>query len=80
MQLNPLTASELCQHHSPWRQFWQVFGDCIGKFDGQVHVYTSKNVIPYKTAFEEIPFCVLKHNFVADWAEVKDLQQQGTPE
>ena len=80
MQLNPLTASELCQHHSSWRPFWQVFGDSIGKFEGEVHVYTSNNVIPYKTALREIPLCVLKHNFVADWAEVKDLQQQGTPE
>ena len=75
MQLNPLTASELCQHHSPWRPFWQVFGDSIGKVEGEVQVYTSNNVIPYKTALREIPLCALKHNFVADWAEVKDLQQ-----
>ena len=83
MQLNPLTASELCQHHSPWRPFWpddypQVFtGESIGKFDGELHVYTSNNVIPHKRALREIPLCVLKNYFVA---EVEDLQQQGTLE
>ena len=81
-QLNPLTAGELCQHHSPWRPFWpddypHVFGESIGKFDGELHLYTSNNVIPHKRALGEIPLCVLKNNFAA---EVKDLQQQGTPE
>ena len=81
-QLNPPTASELCQHHSPWRPFWpddypQVFGESIGKFDGELHLYPSNNVIPHKRALREIPLCVLKNNFVA---EVKDLQQQGTLE
>ena len=81
-QLNPLTAGELCQHHSPWRPFWpddypQVFGESIGQFDGELHLYTSNNVIPHKRALREIPLCVLKNNF---FAEVKDLQQQGTLE
>ena len=53
------------------------FGDSIGKFDGELHLYTSNNVISHKTALKEIPLCVLKNNFVP---EVKDLQQQGTPE
>ena len=49
-QLNPLTASELCQHHSPWRPFWpddypQVFGESIRQFDGELHLYTSNIVI-----------------------------------
>ena len=55
----------------------QVFGDSIGKFDGELHLYPSNNVIPHKRALREIPVCVLKNNFVS---EVKDLQQQGTPE
>ena len=81
-QLNPLTAGELGQHHSPWRPFWpddypHVFGESIGKFDGELHLYTSTDVIPHKRALREIPLCVLKNNFVA---EVKDLQQQGTHE
>ena len=70
------------KHHSPWRPFWpddypQVFGESIGKFDGELHLYPSNNVIPHKRALREIPLCVLKNNFVA---EVKDLQQQGTLE
>ena len=77
-QLKPLTASELCQHHCPWRPFWphgypQVFGESIGTFDGELHLYTSNNVIPHKSALRKIPLCVLKNSFVA---EVKDLQQQ----
>ena len=40
-------------------------------------MYTSNNVIPHKRALREIPLCVLKNNF---FAEVKDLQQQGTLE
>ena len=65
IQLNPLTASELCQHHSPWRRFWpddypQVFGDSIGKFDGELHLYTSNNVIPHKSDLRETPLCVSK--------------------
>ena len=67
-QLKPLTASELCQHHCPWRPFWphgypQVFGESIGKLDGELHLYTSNNVIPNKTALREIPLCVLKKQF-----------------
>ena len=71
-QLKPLTASELCQHHYP-----QVFGESIGTFDSELHLYTSNNVIPHKSALREIPLCVLKNSFVA---EVKDLQQQGSLE
>ena len=57
--------------------YLQVFGDNIGKFDGELHLYPRNNVIPHKTALREIPVCVLKNNFVA---EVKDLQQQSTHE
>ena len=57
--------------------YLQVFGDSIGKFDGEFHLYPSNNVIPHKTPLREIPVCVLKNNFVA---EVKDLQQQSTHE
>ena len=51
----------------------QVFDDSIGKFEGELHLHTSNDVTPHKTAPREIPLSV-KNNFIA---EVKDLQQQG---
>ena len=51
----------------------QVFDDSIGKFEGELHLHTSNDVTPHKTAPREIRLSV-KNNFIA---EVKDLQQQG---
>ena len=51
----------------------QVFDDSIGKFEGELHLHTSNDVTPHKTAPREIPLSV-RNNFIA---EVKDLQQQG---
>ena len=51
----------------------QVFDDSIGKFEGELHLHTSNDVTPHKTAPREIPLSV-KNNFIA---EVRDLQQEG---
>ena len=50
-------------HNGFWCQYTQ-------KFDGELHLYASNNVIPQIKVLREIPLCVLKNNFVA---EVKDL-------
>ena len=51
----------------------QVFDDSVRKFEGELHLHTSNDATPHKTAPREIPLSV-KKNFIA---EVKDLQQQG---
>ena len=36
----------------------QVFDDSIGKFEGELHLHTSNDVIPHKTApIERATFC-----------------------
>ena len=50
-----------------------VFDDTVGKFEGELHLYTKQDVTSHKTAPREIPLSV-KNNFIA---ELKDLQGQG---
>ena len=72
----PVTASELTTPltlETILTNYPQIFDDSIGKFEGELHLHTSNDVTPHKTAPREIPLSV-KNNFIA---EVKDLQQQG---
>ena len=72
----PVTASEVTAPltlETILTNYPQVFDDSIGKFEGELHLHTSNDVTPHKTAPREIPLSV-KNNFIA---EVKDLQQQG---
>ena len=50
-----------------------IFDDTVGKFEGELHLYTKQDVTPHKTAPREIPLSV-KNNFIA---ELKDLQDQS---
>ena len=65
--LTPLTMETILSKYS------QVFDDTIGKFEGELHLYTKQECPPHKTAPREIPLSV-KNNFIA---EIKDLQEQG---
>ena len=65
--LTPLTMETILSKYS------QVFDDTIGKFEGELHLYTKQECTPHKTAPREIPLSV-KNNFIA---EIKDLQEQG---
>ena len=65
--LTPLTMETILSNYS------QVFDDTIGKFEGELHLYTKQECPPHKTAPREIPLSV-KNNFIA---EIKDLQEQG---
>ena len=72
----PVTASEVTAPltlETILTNYPQVFDDSIGKFEGELHLHTSNDVTPHKTAPREILLSV-KNNFIA---EVKDLQQQG---
>ncbi|XP_068692890.1 uncharacterized protein [Montipora foliosa] len=51
----------------------EVFENCVGKLDGELHLYTKQDVTPTKAAPKEIPLSV-KNKFIA---EVKDLEEQG---
>ena len=72
----PSSASEL---HTPLTlqtiqcKYPEVFENCVGKLDGELHLYSKQDVTPTKAAPREIPLSV-KHKFIA---EVKDLQEQG---
>ena len=72
----PSSASEL---HTPLTlqaiqcKYPEVFENCVGKLDGELHLYTKQDVTPTKAAPREIPLSV-KNKFIA---EVKDLQEQG---
>ena len=68
----PSSASEL---HTPLTlqtiqcKYPEVFENCVGKLDGELHLYTKQDVTPTKAAPREIPLSV-KNKFIA---EVKDL-------
>ena len=72
----PPSASEL---HTPLTlqtiqcKYPEVFENCVGKLDGELHLYSKQDVTPTKAAPREIPLSV-KHKLIA---EVKDLQEQG---
>ena len=72
----PSSASEL---HSPLTlqtircKYPEVFENCVGKLDGELHLYTKQDVTPTKAAPREIPLSV-KNKFIA---EVKDLQNKA---
>ena len=72
----PSSASEL---HTPLTlqtircKYPEVFENCVGKLDGELHLYTKQDVTPTKAAPREIPLSV-KSKFIA---EIKDLQEQG---
>ena len=65
--LTPLTMETILSTYS------QVFDDTIGKFEGELHLYTKQECTPHKTAPREVPLSV-KNNFIA---EIKDLQEQS---
>ena len=63
----PLTLQTIrCKHP-------EVFENCVGKLDGELHLYTKQDVTPTKATPREIPLSV-KNKFIA---EVKDIQEQG---
>ena len=63
----PLTMDTILSNYP------NVFDDTVGKFEGELHLYTKQDVTPHKTAPREIPLSV-KNNFIA---ELKDLQDQS---
>ena len=68
----PSSASEL--HTSlTWQtircKYPEVFENCVGKLDGELHLYTKQDVTPTKAAPTEIPLSA-KNKFI-------DLQEQG---
>ena len=40
--------------------FPRVFGDSIERFDGELHLYTSNDITPHKTAPRKIPLFALR--------------------
>ena len=64
----PVTASEVTTPlnlETILTNYPQVFDDSIGKFEGELHLHTSHDVTPHKTAPRETPLSV-KNNFIAE--------------